>query len=224
MSKSDLTLVPFDHTYILYAPGSFVLSLPLAACSLLPILVLVFLFSWHILTRELEPCLFAFGHVCNDIISGIFKKIFKYPRPINGQIFKQDSGLAWGMPSSHSQFMAFWFTYTFFMYIKNNPNKRFSKIEKIIFTIISINVVLLVVASRIIFEYHNWNQINVGLLLGSSLACIYYIIVCVLREYGFFDFLLKINIFKWWKMKDNFGRGNFKTLEEERNEWERLVN
>lgn len=213
------TLIPFDHTYILYSPDN-VLSLPLAASSLLPILILVFLFSWHIVSRELEPCLFAAGHVCNDVISGIFKNLVKYPRPLNGQIFKQDGGLVWGMPSSHSQFMSFWFTYVFFMYIQNWPYYRLTKCERLFFSLGAISFVGIVVASRIVFEYHNWNQIVVGLVFGSTLANAYYIFVCLLREYGLFDFILRQNVFRWWGMKDSFGRGMFKTLSEERKEWE----
>lgn len=223
MGIGNITLVPFDHTYILYAPEGIILSLPIAACSLLPILILVFLFSWHLITREIEPCLLAFGHVCNDIISGIFKKFVKYPRPVNGQIFKKGSGLVWGMPSSHSQFIAFWFTYTVLMYITNYPGGRLGRVEKVAYTAVCLGVVLLVVASRILFEYHNWNQVIVGLLLGSTLSSAYYLAVCVFREYGIFDAILKMKVFKWWGMKDSFGRGTFKTIEEERIEWEKVV-
>lgn len=217
------TLVPFDHTYILYSPDN-VLSLPLAASSLLPILILVFLFSWHVITREIEPCLFAAGHVCNDILSSIFKNIVKYPRPLRGQIFKQESGLAWGMPSSHSQFMSFWFTYIFYMYILNWPYSRLSVMERVIFSLAGLGVVCIVIASRIMFEYHNWNQVIVGLLLGSTLANLYCIFINILREYGILDWMLKMKIFKWWKMKDGFGRNLFKSLSEERKEWENSVN
>lgn len=171
-------------------------------------------------TRELEPCLFAFGHVCNDIISGIFKKLVKYPRPINGQIFKTDGGLEWGMPSSHSQFMSFWFMYILLSYILNWPYGELTKTGKFGFTLISFLVVTLVVSSRIYFEYHNWNQVIIGLLLGSTLSTTYYIVVSILREYGFFDYLLRLQIFKYWGMKDSFARGMFKTLKQERIDWE----
>lgn len=214
------TLVPFDHTYILYSPDH-VLSLPLAASSLLPILILVFLFSWHIVTREIEPCLFAAGHVCNDVISGIFKNVVKYPRPQNGQIFKQDGGLVWGMPSSHSQFMSFWATYVLLMYVQNWPYYKLNKCQKVMSTAGVISCVSVVVGSRIIFEYHNWNQTIVGLVFGSMLASAYYVFISLLREYGVLDRVLQLEIFRWWGMKDGFGRGMFKTLAEERAEWEK---
>lgn len=216
----NTTLVPFDHTYILYSPEN-VLSLPLAASSLLPILILVFLFSWHMVTREVEPCLFAAGHVCNDVISGIFKNVVKYPRPVNGQIFKQDGGLVWGMPSSHSQFMSFWATYITLMYVQNWPYYRLSKCQKMVSVAGVLSCVSIVVGSRIIFEYHNWNQIIVGLVFGSTLASTYYIFVSLLREYGILDCILQLELFRRWGMKDGFGRGMFKTLSEERAEWEK---
>lgn len=222
MGVGNITLVPFDHTYILYTPEN-PLSLPLAASSLLPILILVFLFSWHLLTREIEPCLFAAGHVCNDIISGVFKNMVKYPRPLNGQIFKKGGGLVWGMPSSHSQFMAFWLVYTSLMYIVNNPVRKYRLVEKIGYSLAGLCVVGVVVASRIVFEYHNWCQVIVGLLLGSVLSSAYYSFVCVLREYGVLDCILMAGPFKWWGMKDTFGRGWYKTIECEREEWEKAI-
>ncbi|KAG0683215.1 hypothetical protein C6P40_002510 [Pichia californica] len=157
-------------------------------------------------SRELEPCLFAFGHVINDIISTIFKKIVKFPRPINGQIFKNDSGLEWGMPSSHTQFMAFWFIYINLSYIQNWPYYKLNFFWKLIFTYSTLLIVTLVILSRIIFEYHNINQIIVGLLLGTTLSTIYFIIISIFREYGIFDYILNYSIFKWWGMKDGFGR------------------
>lgn len=78
-----------------------------------------------------------------------------------------------------------------------------------------------VVGSRIIFEYHNWNQIIVGLVFGSMLASAYYVFISLLREYGVLDRVLQLEIFRWWGMKDGFGRGMFKTLAEERAEWEK---
>lgn len=222
MSIDNITLVPFDHTYILYSPEN-PLSLPLAATSLFPILVLVFLFSWHIVTREVEPCIFAAGHVCNDLISGIFKNLVKYPRPLRGQVFKQDGGLVWGMPSSHSQFMSFWFTYTYFTYIQNYPQYQLSTAEKIFYSLGGLGVVALVVASRILFQYHNWFQVIVGLILGNTLASAYFLLVCLLREYGIIDMILNTKIMKWWKMKDSIGSGRFLTLEQEREAWESSV-
>lgn len=219
---TDYKLIPFDYTYIIYSPDHF-LSLPIAITSLLPILILVYLFSWHMVTRELEPCLFAFGHVINDLISGILKNLVKYPRPLKGRIYKNDGGLEWGMPSSHSQFMSFWFTYILLNYIINWPYYRLSKLSKIFFTIISILTVSSVVLSRILFEYHNLNQIIVGLLLGSTISTIYFILISFFREYGIFDYLLKFSIFKWWNMNDGFGRGMFNTLKKDRLEWENQI-
>ncbi|AWU77196.1 uncharacterized protein C5L36_0C11010 [Pichia kudriavzevii] len=215
-------LIPFDHTYILYSPDN-IFSLPLAAASLTPILILVFLFSWFVITREIEPCIFAAGHVCNDILSGILKNTVRYPRPIRGQIFKQDGGLVWGMPSSHTQFMSFWFTYTLLAYILNYPGPSISKKCQLIYSIGAMFTVGMVIASRIVFEYHNWNQVIVGLLLGSVLACFYWVFVNLLREYGIIDRLLSGKIFKLLLVKDSFGRGSFPLLEDERRVYEEIV-
>ena len=73
------------------------------------------------------------------------------------------------------------------------------------------------------FEYHNWNQVIVGLLLGSVLACFYWVFVNLLREYGIIDRLLSGKIFKLLLVKDSFGRGSFPLLEDERRVYEEIV-
>lgn len=224
-------LVPFDHTYILYHPED-ALSLPLAIWSLFPILILVFLFTWFLLTREIEPCLLAAGQVINDITSGLFKKLVKYERPINGRIFKQDGGLIWGMPSSHSQFMAFWSTYVILTYIYHYPPKCIAKlpfkwcqgIGRLITKIVCVATVLLcvsfVVASRLYFEYHNYNQVTVGLLLGSLLGSIWYLFVSIIRDIGVLDWVLHWKIADMLLMKDSYGKLDvLDDLQTERSKW-----
>ncbi|VEU24238.1 DEKNAAC105413, partial [Brettanomyces naardenensis] len=102
--------IPFDHTYIVYDPSR-PETLVLALSSIFPILILVFLFSWFLVTREIECCIIAGGQVINDFISTILKDCIQFERPVNGQIFKKEGRLVYGMPSSHSQFVAFFSVY-----------------------------------------------------------------------------------------------------------------
>lgn len=224
------TLVPFDHTYILYDPNH-AMSLGLAVWSLFPILVLAFLLSWFLLTREIEPCLLAVGQVANDVVSGAFKKLVRYERPLRGRVFKEEGGLLWGMPSSHSQFMAFWATYCALMYVWHSPPKALFNVSHIRGTLEQRIVRLLglavlgttlsfVVASRLYFGYHNIFQVAVGVLLGAFLGASWYVVVCLSRDSGLVNWVLTWPMAEIMLMKDTFSRGS---LRAEREAWKRSV-
>ena len=87
-------LQPFDETYVLYDNKS-ITSFILVFFTLLPIFIMVFIFSWFVSTRELEACILALGHVLNDIMNIIVKKLIKEKRPTKMfedyyEILKQD--------------------------------------------------------------------------------------------------------------------------------------
>ena len=103
--------IPFDDTYILYDPND-LFSFICCYLSLLPVGILVFYFSWFIITREIEAVILAGGHVVNDIANNIIKNIIKETRPIDFGSFQKDSVRSgYGMPSAHSQFMGFFTMY-----------------------------------------------------------------------------------------------------------------
>ena len=81
MSLMYMNLQPFDETYVLYNSKS-VTSFILVFFTLLPIFIMVFIFSWFVSTRELEACILALGHVINDVMNSIVKKIIKENRPM----------------------------------------------------------------------------------------------------------------------------------------------
>ncbi|ODV84855.1 hypothetical protein CANARDRAFT_200106 [[Candida] arabinofermentans NRRL YB-2248] len=210
-------LIPFDHTYILYDPEN-PLSLAIAIASLTPILILVFIFSWFVITREVESCLLAFGHVLNDLTSCIIKKLSKFERPIEGQIFKTDGSLAYGMPSSHSQFVSFLTCYMTLKMLLQWPTALSKKCQ-----IVSIGSLLAVqfsvVYSRVYFSYHNFYQVFVGTILGIFLSSAYFLLVSILRDVGLINWLLDWNICQLLQMKDSFDGSKVTTLADERNNW-----
>ena len=94
MSLMYMNLQPFDETYVLYNSTS-VTSFILVFFTLLLIFIMVFIFSWFVSTRELEACILALGHVINDVMNIIVKKIIKENRPTKMfedyyEILKQD--------------------------------------------------------------------------------------------------------------------------------------
>ncbi|GME70471.1 unnamed protein product [Ambrosiozyma monospora] len=210
-------LIPFDHTYILFDPND-PFSLPIAIFSILPILILVFLFSWFVTTREIEPCFMALGQTINDIISIIFKKIVKFERPKVGQIFKTDGGLVYGMPSSHSQFVAFFTTYLVLKMCLQWPHRLSPSALAGSIALVLVSFAL-VVYSRLYFQYHTVAQCVVGCLLGLFLGSGYFLTVSLARDIGIVDWVLSWNIAGCFSMKDSFNSQHYPTLEKERQDW-----
>ncbi|KAH3663393.1 hypothetical protein OGAPHI_005383 [Ogataea philodendri] len=211
-------LVPFDHTYILYEESS-LFSLAIAICSLIPILILVFLFSVFVATREIECCLLAGGQVINDAISSIIKNLLKLDRPSRGQIYKKDGNLLYGMPSSHSQFIAFFVTYMLLRIFLQWPNQM-SIYQKTINAGILIAFQVAICYSRLYFEYHNLSQIWIGTLLGQLLGSLCFLAVGLLRDLNVINRVLQLKICKLLYIKDSLhSKTPLKTFQQEWEEW-----
>ncbi|ODV58328.1 dolichyldiphosphatase, partial [Ascoidea rubescens DSM 1968] len=197
--------IPFDETYILYNPHD-ILSLVCVFFSLLPILLLVFYFSWFVTTRELESCIMAAGHVVNNIINHVIKNILKHQRPTYLDNLQEKLPLLrnqYGMPSAHSQFMGFFsmfFSLRFLLQFKN-----LTLFEKFIIIVVLNSMSIMTAFSRVYLYYHSADQVCVGLLLGWLLGSIFFLIVSFLRDFGIIKYLLKnFKIFKIFYLKDSF--------------------
>ncbi len=215
---ANSTYIPFDHTYIVYDPKQ-PWTLILALSSILPIIILIFLFSWFLTDRELEPCIIAGGQVVNDLISTLLKQKIRFARPIKGQIFKKDGHLVYGMPSSHSQFIMFFSTYMILKMSYQWPYhiERIYKIGAITSLLLGIG---LIIYSRLFFSYHTIDQVVVGCFLGTFLSCGYFGAISILRDYGLLNWFLKWKVCELLRIKDSFHTNKYRTLKEERDTWE----
>ncbi|KAL6941915.1 hypothetical protein ACO0QE_003077 [Hanseniaspora vineae] len=195
-------LIPFDDTYVLYNAND-IFSFLSCYFTLLPIFIMVFYFSWFVITREVEACYMAGGHVVNDIVNNIVKKIIKEPRPFNyfGDSFQQNTiRSGYGMPSAHSQFMGFFAMYVGLRLFTFWETSRFNKI---VGTIALITVSFLVAWSRVYLGYHSFTQVGVGLSLGSALASFYFLVVVYVRRTGLSQWFLNWKICRNLYMKDS---------------------
>ncbi|XBW38307.1 hypothetical protein QEN19_003896 [Hanseniaspora menglaensis] len=218
-------LIPFDDTYVLYN-GDDILSFGLVYFTLLPIFVMVFIFSWFINTRELEACILAAGHVVNDIVNNIVKNIIKEERPVelfgDDKSFQKNSNRSgYGMPSAHSQFMGF---LTGYMVLRILFFWRFDKtfkglMCKYIGLSLLIGSTLLVAFSRVYLQYHSLKQVSVGVALGLFLGSSYFVVIQYIRRFGFCDWLMTLRISEFFAMKDSSYKGS-KSLRNERKEWQ----
>ncbi|CDK26185.1 unnamed protein product [Kuraishia capsulata CBS 1993] len=220
---SDPILVPFDHTYILYDPRD-PLSLVFALCSLYPIGVLVFYFSWFVTTREIEAVIIAGGHVVNDLFNVIAKNFLKHSRP--GSIhtkFGSGHGFGYGMPSAHSQFMGFLSFYFILKVWLQWENIRYNRTYKVCGTLALLFSAAVVVMSRLYLEYHSVNQVIVGYLFGGLLGCGYFCVISIARTVGFIRWITSWRFCQLLQVRDSWVEGGL-SLKQTRERWEQESN
>lgn len=217
-------LIPFDDTFVLYNSDD-IFSFVLVYFTLLPIFVMVFIFSWFITTRELEACILAAGHVVNDIVNNIVKNYIKEQRPLglfsDEKSFQKNSNRSgYGMPSAHSQFMGFLTGYLllrvlFFWKFQRSVKGSLTKLLGLCILIGSSGLVSI---SRVYLGYHSVKQVTLGLVLGLFLGSSYFITLQYIRRWGICDWMMTWRISTFFAMKDSSYRGS-KNLSEERKDW-----
>ena len=110
-----------------------------------------------------------------EIVNFINASLIREPRPAN--LLKDGS---YGMPSSHSQFIAFFCTFGS-LYVN-----RFGGPDKLRGWEMAIHLAFLVAAvlvpySRVYLNYHNWSQVLMGCIVGTTAGIIWYYTLPVLE-------------------------------------------
>ena len=90
----------------------------------------------------------------NECVNYALKNLIKQNRPAESERKE------YGMPSSHSQFMAFWM---FYWWSSLNSMQKF----------LSALVTMLVLYGRIHLIYHTTNQVLIGVSIGIAMGFLY---------------------------------------------------
>ena len=189
---SKTTTKAFSLTYVRY-PISTASSLSssilgskfLAACSLVPISVVI-VTAMHCLTRrELFDCSLLVGIVLNEIVAQMLKQFFAMPRP-RPACERVDFCDSYGMPSSHAQLAFFHCAFSLLgllrrmKYAKKQKNNRANdgKMDRIsqLLALSTLPVAFLVGLSRVQLGYHDFSQVVAGGLLGAALGTFWYLV------------------------------------------------
>lgn len=192
--------VPFDHTYILYDPADPVSAI-CVQLSLLPVYIMVFYTSWFLITREIEPVIAVGGHLIGEVLNKVVKHILKQPRPDFHKDFGVGSGLSYGMPSAHSQFMGFFATYYLCMALYKIPLAR---CQKIVAAALLLALAVGVAFSRVYLYYHTIQQVIVGVLVGVGLGLAYFVALSVARDIGLVAWVLLWPVVRTFYVKDSY--------------------
>lgn len=159
-------------TTVVYREGDLV-GKALAFASLLPLMILVGYITCIGLRRDTHTVFILVGQLLNEAINAALKSSIKEERPDGAPA---DS---YGMPSSHSQFMAFFAVYVVsFLAARlrvgaaaHMPADRWAafKTENYLGGVAILIGTLLVMASRVYLKYHTPSQVAVGLVIGAVL-------------------------------------------------------
>jgi dolichyldiphosphatase len=117
-------------------------------------------------------------------------------------------GKGYGMPSSHSQFVAFFsLSLTLFLLLRHQTTSHTSYrpstfAERLGLSILACFCAVLVALSRIYLNYHTPKQVWVGFSAGLAFAVVWFIFTSYLRSSGWIDWGLDLEIAKQLRFRD----------------------
>ena len=180
-------LKPLKLTLATYESGS-IWQYLLAHFTIFPIFILVSIATLFLFKRDLSYLSFGAGLVGNEMISYVLKRLVRQPRPffpgsffsflkIISQIIPKDTCFTmgetdYGMPSSHSQFVAF---FLIIVCMRLRKAKFGHGVWKSFLMCLTFLGCLLTWIGRVQLGYHSLNQVMVGILLGLALGFFWYL-------------------------------------------------
>lgn len=165
---------PFSLTYVTYQPGD-PIGLFCALLALAPPFIVVAYATLLVSRREAHLFYIFAGQLANVALNAVLKKAINQPRPAN--LDPHHSGP--GMPSDHSQFMAFWACYgALFLlcYVPQLGRAGWRPALALAMSALAVSVA----ASRVYLSYHTIPQVVAGLGVGCAFAGIWFAAYAVL--------------------------------------------
>ncbi|KAF9209536.1 hypothetical protein BGZ59_010078 [Podila verticillata] len=161
------TLTSLSLTHVQFSDDDLVSKI-FAHLTLSPLAITCGYIAVILTTRDLTPILMLAGQALNECVNFVLKRFVKQARPT------EYLGDGYGMPSSHSQFMAYFATYlTILMY------------------------------RSVHLYYHTWQQVVAGSICGCLFATGYFFFVNnFLRSKGMQDWMVGNSFAHWALLRD----------------------
>ncbi|KAG5674014.1 hypothetical protein PVAND_004007 [Polypedilum vanderplanki] len=171
----SLTLVEYPRNDVF---GKFMAILALA-----PLYIIATFSTISLRCRDLHTIFYFIGILLNEALNMTLKYLIKEPRPA----VRDNYYVQFGMPSSHSQFMLFFTTYSIlFLFKRLHQNSLVERIFRGIIVILMIIVTALICYGRLYLMYHTLSQVIVGAIIGFMTALIWFVFVhSILTPYVF---------------------------------------
>jgi dolichyldiphosphatase len=155
----------FEFTYAEYPANEPIWGLLMVLISFVPHLIPIVVFTRYVTLKCHHHMYFFVGLVASHECAKILKKLIKQPRPIGAPLS------TYGMPSDHSQFVAFTAIYLFQVLIARQGMRKsalFLSCISMIFICIG------VLYSRVYLRAHTVEQVLVGAGLGLITGRLWY--------------------------------------------------
>jgi len=197
----DPPLASLSLTHVRYNPAD-PISYASAWLALVPqgLMVVYVTLMWA--SREVEILLMFGGQMACEILNFGLKRLIREERP------KQMMGKGYGMPSSHSQFVAFFaISLSLFLLFRHIPTKTTSYspttfIERFLLSVLACLCAGAVAASRVYLNYHTPKQVWVGIGAGAVFAMVWFIFTAYLRQSGWLQWTLDTALFRHFRFRD----------------------
>ncbi|KAF9360931.1 hypothetical protein BGX34_007409 [Mortierella sp. NVP85] len=188
------TLTSLSLSHVQFVPDSILTEL-LAYVTLSPLAIFCGYIAVAVNDRDLKPLVMLAGQVLSEALNAIMKRVIKQARPT------AYIGDGYGMPSSHSQFMTYFATYSMLLLYRRDV-----AMDDIIPPVVSAIVIIwsaLVIYSRVHLYYHTWQQVVAGTLCGIAFALgYYYVVYNILRPSGIFEWIVDQPLAKQFHVRD----------------------
>lgn len=111
-------------------------------------------------------------------------------------------GKGYGMPSSHSQFVAFFSIYLALFLLRRHVPHHGAFTERVVVSVLAGVAAATVSASRIYLNYHTPRQVLAGYLAGSVFAVLWFGGTAYLRSSGWVDWVLDWELARMARLRD----------------------
>ncbi|KAF9354664.1 hypothetical protein BGX26_007501 [Mortierella sp. AD094] len=176
------TLTSLSLTHVQFS-GDDIYSKIFAHLTLSPLAITCGYIAVMLTTRDLTVILMLAGQFLNECLNFVLKRWVKQARPT------EYLGDGYGMPSSHSQFMAYFASYMVILMYRSGVSS--GAVSPHLVSVVVVIWSSLVIYSRVHLYYHTWQQVVAGSLCGCLFAVGYYFFVQkFLRSRGMQDWML----------------------------------
>ncbi|KAG0225835.1 dolichyldiphosphatase [Mortierella sp. GBAus27b] len=188
------TLTSLSLSNVQFVPDSLLTEF-FAYVTLSPLAIFCGYVAVVVVDRDLKPLVMLAGQVLSEGLNAVMKRIIKQARPTTY------IGDGYGMPSSHSQFMTYFATYSILLMYRRDvaPDDFLPPLVSALAVIWA----ALVVYSRVHLYYHTWQQVVAGTICGIAFALgYYYFVYDILRPSGIFEWIVDQPLARQFYVRD----------------------
>lgn len=167
----------FEFTYAEYSANEPVWGLSMILVSFIPHIIPLVVLTRYLTLKCNHHLFFFVGLVASHEFAKILKKIIKQPRPAGAQLS------SYGMPSDHSQFVAFTAVYLLQVLLRQGTKKSAMVFSALFMSFTCVAVFY----SRLYLRAHTREQVMVGAVLGLITGRLWY-------------WLTTVHFLKWTKI------------------------